>query len=396
MKITQRNVDAFTLPPGKKELICFDDALPGFGIRLRAGGTKTYIANYKIGAKQRRITLGATALLKAEAARATATELLAKVKLGGDPAAAKATARLCAGETFAAVAERYLARMATRLRPASCVAANRYLMGHFKPLHGLALTQIDRRTVAGLLSEIATNRGPAAADCGRATLAGFFTWCAREGLLDNNPAAYTNLHHHGKARERVLDNAELVAVWRAAGDVAYGTLIKLLILTGCRRTEIGSLKWDEIDFTERALHLPGERTKNYRPHVVPLSDPALQLLQTVPRVGPFVFGTTAIGFANWAPAKRALDKRIAAPMPAWVIHDLRRSAATHLGNLGIQPHIVEALLNHVSGSKAGVAGTYNRATYDQERRIAMNLWGERITALVSGRSNLVVISRMKG
>lgn len=394
MKITQRNVDSLTLPPGKGEIICFDDALPGFGIRLRAGGTKTFIANYKIGAKQRRITLGATALLKAEAARAAATELLAKVKLGGDPAAARDTARLRAGETFAAVAERYLAHRAIRLRPSTYAATARYLTDHFKPLRDLALTQIDRRAVASALSEIATSRGPAAADCGRATLSGFFTWAAKEGLIDSNPAVYTNLHHHAKARERVLTNAELVAVWHGAGDGTYGVLVKLLILTACRRAEIGSLRWDEIDFAARVLHLPGERTKNHRSHLVPLSDPALQLLQAMPRVGPFVFGTSVIGYCKWASAKRALDTRIAAPMPAWVIHDLRRSAATHMANLGVQPHVIEALLNHVSGHKAGVAGIYNLATYDQERRIALNLWAERIAALVSGRvSNVVVLAR---
>ena len=136
----------------------------------------------------------------------------------------------------------------------------------------------------------------------------------------------TNTHSTGKARDRVLTNAELADIWRAAGDNAYGVVIKLLILTGQRRTEIGSLRWDEVDLAPRLIRLSGERTKNHRPHDVPLSEPVVRLLQGLPRQGTFVCGTSSTSFCDYSAAKRALDERIAAaqqgtePVPSWTLH----------------------------------------------------------------------------
>jgi integrase len=367
LKLTQRAIDALTLPFGKTEQIEFDEALPGFGIRIRAGGSRTYIANYKIGGKQRRITLGTTEQLRAEQARAKATELLLKARSGQDPAAERIEARQRAGETFAIVVRRFLVRQKARLRPGSYVAQERALLNHFGVLHGMAMTLINKRMIAARLSELATNNGPTAADQARVHLSTFFVWAMREGLVEANPVAATNTHGAGKARDRVLGDAEIAAVWHAAGDGFYGALIKLLILTGQRRTEIGSLQWDEVDLASRLIRLPGERTKNGLPHDVPLSEPAMRILQEMPRQGPFVCGTASIGFSDYSAAKRALDARIAAargePPTHWVLHDLRRSVATHMAErLGVQPHIIEAVLNHISGHRAGVAGIYNRAT----------------------------------
>jgi Arm DNA-binding domain len=204
MKLTQRAVEALALPTGKQDAIYFDDALPGFGVRLRAGGSKIYVVQYKIGGQGRRITLGTTALLKAEQARATAVELLAKVKLGSDPAHDKAAAQAQAGETFAAVVRLYLARQRARLRPSSYSSEERYLLGHFRALHGLPLARLDRRTIATCLGTIAADRGPGAADRARATLSGFLAWAMREGMVETNPVLATNTHATGKARDRVL------------------------------------------------------------------------------------------------------------------------------------------------------------------------------------------------
>jgi hypothetical protein len=198
----------------------------------------------------------------------------------------------------------------------------------------------------------------------------------KEGLVDSNPVIATNRHGANKPRERVLTMGEIAEIWHASGNGPYGAIVKLLILTGQRRTEIGSLCWREIDVPARLIRLPGERCKNHRPHDVPLSDPAMELMQATPRVGEFVFGTTPIGFSPYADGKHDLDERIAIargpePMPPWVLHDLRRSVATHMAEIGVQPHIVEAVLNHTSGHKNGVAGVYNRATYVEEKRQAL-------------------------
>ena len=176
MKLNQRTADTLALPEGKRDMIVFDEALPGFGLRIREGGSRIFVVQYKIGALQRRMTLGSTALIKAEQARAKAAELLARVKLGSDPATEKAEAQTRAGETFTAVVRHYLIRQKARLRPRSYVNEERYLLKHFQALHSLALTRIDRRTIAARLSEIATDNGPAAADRARASLSAFFSW----------------------------------------------------------------------------------------------------------------------------------------------------------------------------------------------------------------------------
>jgi integrase len=344
------------------------------------------------------LPVASTALIKAEQARAKAAELLARVKLGGDPAAEKAEAQTRARESFAAVVRRYLIRQQARLRPRSYVNEERYLLKHFQALHSLALTQIDRRTIAARLSEIATDNGPASADRARASLSAFFTWAMKEGLVEANPVLATNTHRTTKSRNRVLSSTELAEVWRASGDDAYGAVVKLLILTGQRRNEIGSLPWTEVDLAASLIRLPDERTKNDKLHEVPLAVPAIELLQAMPRQRTFVFGTSSIGFCDYHTAKTALNQRIAAarqaagiePMRPWVLHDLRRSAATGMAEIGVQPHIVEAVLNHKSGHKAGVAGIYNHAIYEKEKRTALAMWADHIMAAVEGWTTNVV------
>jgi integrase len=400
MKFTQRIVDSLALPEGKPETIHFDDTLAGFGVRLRSSGARVYVVQYKTGSKHRRLTLGTTGTLRLEAARALAAELLAKVRIGRDPAGEKAEMRLRASNTLGAAIRTYLARQKTRLRPRSYTASEHYLQESFKQLHDLPIASVDRRVVATRLAEIAATSGPSAADRARATLSALFAWALWEGLTDTNPALATNRRTSGKGRERVLADDELAAVWNAAGSRAglYGVIVKLLILTGQRREEIGGLQWDEIDFAAGMIRLPAARTKNGKPHDVPLSAPAARLLQAIPRIGPALFSAGGASFAGYSIPKRLLDQRIAAarqaagadPMPPWVLHDLRRSVATHMAELGVAPHIVEALLNHVSGHKRGVAGVYNKAVYAVEKRSALLRWAERVMAVVEGRASNVV------
>ena len=204
----------------------------------------------------------------------------------------------------------------------------------------------------------------------------------------------------GGGRDRVLSEAELVEVWRASGEGDYGSIVRLLVLTGQRRLEIGDLAWPEIDPDKRQIELPAERTKNHRPHIVPLSDQALALLPSCRKGRDLVFGRRDGGFSGWSKAKGELDARIAAartaagidkPMPAWRLHDLRRSFVTHLNERGFaQPHVVESIINHASGHLAGVAGIYNKAQYLAERRQALAHWGAHVTALVEGLKSKIV------
>jgi integrase len=162
------------------------------------------------------------------------------------------------------------------------------------------------------------------------------------------------------------------------------------MLTAQRANEIAELRWDEVH--DEQIMLPAERTKNKRPHIIPLSELAKAILGGFERGDrTHVFGQFDTGFQGWHVAKRTLISRIAGkPLTHWTPHDLRRTAATCMAELGVQPHIVEAVLNHVSGHKGGVAGIYNRATYDKEKREALNLWAEHVMALVEGRKAVIV------
>jgi integrase len=198
----------------------------------------------------------------------------------------------------------------------------------------------------------------------------------------------------------VLSLAELRDSWASLLDDDYGRIVKLLTLTAQRANEIAGLHRSELQGD--GIQLPAERTKNGRAHFVPLAPAAYEIIRTQlaqqdPTRG-FLFGRREAGaFGNWSRCKRKLDKRITVrrgeALTPWVVHDLRRSAITHMAEIGIAPHVVEAIANHVSGSRAGVAGVYNRAQYESEKRTALNRWAEHLLAVVEGRDSNVTSLR---
>lgn len=297
-----------------------------------------------------------------------------------------------------------------RLRPRSYTEVERHILLHAKALAGRPLDKIDRRAVAELLSEIATNSGPTAANRVRSTLSAMWSWSIREGLAEVNPVTHTGVRDEA-SRERVLTADELRDVWAALRD-DFGAIVKLLMLTGQRRVEIGALRWSEVDLEAARIVLPSERTKNNRQHVIPLSRAAISILEAQPRrVGAdgvdrdCIFGETHRGFQGWNTAKKLTDRRILearklvsasgrAQTLEWCLHDLRRTMSTIMHDeLGIAPHIVESILNHVGASKRGVAGVYNRAKYTDEKASALARWGDHVLALVEGRESNVVALR---
>ena len=421
MKLDQASLARLTLPAGRSELIVFDDKLPGFGLRIRAGGKRTWIVQYRVGAKQRRKTLGSFPTVSADRARAAAKQDLAEIQLGSDPQAKKAEQRARALETLEAVAARYLRQQRERLKDRSFDQIETHLKKHWSPLNGLPVHEITRRNVAARLGEIATERGPFAANRARTTLSGLFSWAMKEGVVDANPVVGTNLQADEQPRDRVLTDSELVAIWNACRDDDYGRIVRLLMLTGQRRDEVGGMAKSEIDLGARKWNIARERTKNSRAHELPLSDLALEIVEKAFRRrgtekrdpifgdGPRAADGVACGFSGWSKAKAQLDERVQAATPAavkspqgtkyekaspWRVHDLRRTVATRMADLGVLPHVVEAVLNHVSGHKAGVAGVYNRAIYAAEKRQALDLWAAHIEALLAGRAaNNVVTLR---
>jgi integrase len=393
MKLTQPTVNTLSLPPGKLDAIYFDDDVPGLGLRLRYGGKRSWIFQYGIGTKQRRMTLGTAPALTLAMVRKTAAELHARVRLGEDPAAAKREGMRHAAETVEAMLRLYLPERKQTLARTSYTSLERHLLRYAKSLHGTGVALVNRRDIGGLLATIAESSGATSANRVRASLSAFFGWCMARGLTEQNPVIGTHVLPE-KSRSRVLSLAELAAVWNACSEDAYGAIVRLLILTGQRREEIGGLRHSEI--CDGNIVLPGTRTKNRRAHVVPLSAAAQAILAKMP-VGDddFVYGNSK-PFTSWGYGKAHVDARLAAAgikLDPWRVHDIRRSVATGMAEAGIAPHIVEAVLNHVSGHKAGVAGVYNRATYDREKRAALSLWSDHVMAAVEGRVTNVVTLR---
>jgi integrase len=263
--------------------------------------------------------------------------------------------------------------------------------------------------VAARLAEIAAANGLYASNRARAALSTFYSWAIGEGLANENPVVGTNKAVVEETRDRILTPEELRLAWQLAGPGDFGAIVRLLILTGQRREEVGGMLWSELDLDAALWTIGKDRTKNGLAHEVPLSQPATAILRAVTHRDDrdFVFGAGDGPFQGWSNAKAALDERMtaalsgkkgdAAKLKPWRLHDVRRTVATRLGDLGELPHVVEAILNHISGHRAGVAGIYNRAIYSTEKREALNRWALAVSDRTSGaaRASGVVIELPK-
>lgn len=329
------------------------------------------------------------------AGEGTGEEILAQVALGNDPQAAKQAARLKGAHTLRSVAEDYLAARKAELRPASYRVTRLYLISaaYFGPLHTTAIGEITRADIAARLRTIARASGTVTASRARSALSTLFAWAMGEGLVEANPTIGTNRPADPTPRDRVLSDAEIAAIWTEAGDGDYGKIVRLLLLTGARRQEIGGLRWSELDLDKGLWALPKERAKNGRALLLPLPQMALDIIAMMPeRVGrDHLFGARAAsGFTHWGMSKSELDKRLTGKVAEWKLHDLRRTCATRMADLGVQPHVIEAVLNHYGGFRAGVSGTYNRSPYEREMRAALALWADHVATITNGGERKVL------
>lgn len=396
MRLDKNVIAALVRPADKDDVVVWDDSLPCFGVRLR-GDKKTYLVQYRINGQQRRESLGDVRKLKLDDARSIARQRFAKVELGTDPAAQRAAAKAAAEAaalTFANVSERYLEAKQDRLRPSTYAQAKHHLTVLWAPLAKRPIDGIRRADIAARLQILIKENGRVAAARARSNLSSLFAWAMREGLCESNPAIATNDPAEGiLPRDRVLSETELAAVWKACADDDFGRIVKLLILTGCRRQEIGDLKWSEINDDRSVVTIPSTRTKNHRALALTLPAVAIDLLQSVPRRDDRnnVFGGGFDGFNAWSYSTIALNNRIAMaegkPLAPWTLHDLRRTFRTGLGKLGVPPHVAELCINHVKG---GIEAIYDRHRYEREITSALALWAEHVTAVVEGRTRKVV------
>ena len=284
MKLTKATISGLTLPTGKQDAIFFDEELRGFGLRVRSGGKRVWVVQFQVhGHQQRRVTIGRVELFSPEEARKLAREILAKARLGQDPQREREIARAEARITLGAVAETYLKAKRGEVRPRSFRDLSRYLQKHWRPLHALPIHQVGRRDVAARLSELLPESGPGAAVRARAALSALFAWAIAQGLTEANPVVGTSQPAALRPRERVLSDAELIEVWKACGgEDDCERIIRLLVLTACRRAEVGGMRWSELDSERGTWTIPGERTKNGRTHTLPLPPMAWEIIEAVP------------------------------------------------------------------------------------------------------------------
>jgi len=393
LRLDAKTVTALALGKGQRETFAWDTELPGFGLRLQ-GQRRTYIAQYRANGRTRRVKLGAAETLSPTQAREGARRMLARVALGHDPQAEKQAKRAAAEHTFAHVAGAYLAAKQGELRPASFRITKLYLTGdYFRPLHARGVAEITHPDIAARLSAITRNHSAHTASAARRAISALFRWTMEEGWTQTNPVIGTRRPQEAAARDRVLLDSELAGVWRACGDDDFGKIVRLLILLGSRRQEIGGMRWSEFDLNAGTWTLPKERSKNHRAHTITLPPVALDIIRSVPRgERDHLFGERAgSGFTGWSNAKTELDRRLDGVAP-WKLHDLRRSVATKMADIDIEPHHVEAVLNHYSGHRRGPHGVYNKSAYERQVKAALVRWSEHLLVLVEGRASDNVVA----
>jgi integrase len=379
----------------------FDAGYPGLALRVSYGGGRSWVYFYRWHGKQRRLTLGPWPALELGEAREAWREARKKLSEGQEPTAAAAIT-VPAADLFGNVVADWLKRDQRGNR--SHDEVKRILDRDVLPAwRHQRIAEITRRQILELIDGIADRGAVTAARRCHAHLHRLFRWSAGRGIIETSPMAYLPKPGAEVKRKRVLNDDELHLVWDAAQQIGWpmGSGIQLLILTCARREEIGALRWQEVNRARNEIHLEGERTKNGEDHTIPLSVAAQDLIDTVPRVAgsPFVFTTTGnTPISGWSRAKKNIDEILLARaqlaardrgenpdkvnLAQWRIHDLRRTAATGMERLGIKQQVVEALLGHIAGSRAGVIGIYQRHTYEEEKRDAIEKWAEHIACLL--------------
>jgi integrase len=383
--ITEDSARNFNFPPEEQrpDKIKFDGEFPGFGLRLRTDQKtgrehRSYVFQCKIGSKHRRLNCGTVGKVTAAEARKTANKYAESLLNCEDPASERAAARQEPSHTIGATIPDYLAVRQPAMKPRSYEETKRHLETHWRALHGFSIRNVARANIAAETNAIAGRSGPVAANRARASLSAFFRWAIGQGLCNENPVAGTSKQKENGPRERSLSDAEIAAVWLAAPENDYGRIVQLLMLTGCRRDEIGSLRWSEIDTEAQAITLTASRTKNHTEHVVPLSERALKIIEAIPRRDrDFVFGSGQGGYSGWSKSKAELDE--ACKVKEWTLHDIRRTVRTGLGKLGVAPHVAEAVVNHLP---ARLIRTYDRNAYAGEKKAALDAWASHLEAIM--------------
>lgn len=417
--ITKRAVDA--LKPASGQLFLWDagdGAIKGFGVRVTPAGVKSYVYQYRLGgrgAAVRRYTIGRHGEFTPDTARARAIELAEQVRRNIDPLDAEAGQRKDRDEkaqeardlAFAAYAARFLKMHVQPNTPDSYGFSESILRLHVSPeLDRKSLPEITRRDIVAVIDRIDAAQPSVRRNC-FAVMRKLFNWARARGDIKRSPLEGMEPPPLVQSRDRVLSDDELALAFRASQSMTYpfGPMFELLFVTGQRRDEVAGLDWSELDRKAGLWTLPRERAKNDASNIIPLNRLAIAALDRAagrgldastdwPRNG-LVFTTTGkTCVSGYSRAKAKLDARMAelateSPAEAaadaikpWRVHDARRTLATGLQRLGVRFEVTEAVLNHVSGSRSGIAGVYQRHGWGPEKRAALDAWAAHIEGLL--------------
>jgi integrase len=407
--------------------------LSGFGLKVTPTGKRIYIVQYRPKGQSRiirRYTLGRHGdPWRTEAARTAAEDLLARVRLGEDPfetdrrrRESEAAAILAEKEKkererqerFADIAELFIEKYAKPRNRRWSEPQRIFRSRDLKPWRDRPISSITKRDIIMLIDGI-SERSTASARMAFANLRKLFSWCVERLYLEASPFQGLRGPPPSRARDRVLNDSELKLVWQFSYSASdpFGPLFRLLILTGQRRDEVTSMRWSEVDLETAEWTIPAERAKNGKSHVVDLAPLALAELKALrlrtdearKAAGPrtkgldfeLVFSTTwSTPVSGHGKVRAAIDEGIAlqrrkadrglkadqATLPAWRLHDLRRTAATGMARLGFPPHVVEAVLNHRSGARGGLIAVYQHYDHRSERREALHRWDGHVAGLI--------------
>jgi integrase len=365
-------------PDPERRIEIPDRQQPGLYLVVQPSGRRSYAVRTRVADKPVKITLGDADALDLAAARKLAGETVVRARRGEDPRRERAAAR---ANTVAAVVDEFVLRYAKpRLKDWRGVEA-RLKRDLVRELGSRPIADLTRADLVRLLDQM----GDRGVKQGRNRLLAhthrFLGWAVERGLIEANPADGIKAPAKEVARDRVLDDDELAAVWRACGGMGFpfGLLFRLMIATAQREGEVAGLRWPDVDLDRAVWTLPREQTKADRTHAVPLSDLALEVLIPLPRLhdGELAFSTNGVTPpSGWSRAKARLDRL--SGVTGWRLHDLRRTAASTMARLGHPPHVVAAVLNHAPGSTQGITAVYNRHRYDDEKRAALDAWARHI------------------
>jgi integrase len=352
--------------PDRGQITYQDNRFPGFGVRVSQGGGKSFVLVH--GAKRQRITIGRYPAITLKEAREEAKRILAETRLGK---------RRLAPINFGDAKERFLLECAQRNRPRTVVEYRRHLDRHFD-FGSTRLSDLSTQDVMARVNRL--RKTPAEQNHAFVTARAFFNWAVRNRLLEHSPISGLRLPAKVQPRDRVLTDTEFLEVFRKAGKFRYpfGPIVRLLCLTGQRRNEIASIRWEWVDQENRLISFPSDATKNRRRHLVPYGNLTADIIESLPERGAFVFparvsdvrGRPTTCFNGWSRSKRDFDATLENVEP-YTLHDIRRTFSSKLAMHGTPIHVTERLLNHATGTISGVAAIYNRHTYVDEMRSAI-------------------------